>query len=227
MSKIDRRIQRARDRMSNLRQHGLTAPEGPVRKFDLSGIELTDISNVELDTADNSIEVTVQLPVGDNEGYANFEETIDLDDVELPYLEDAALKFMQAVRKAVAERAIKQAPFPCASCTGACCGKQLTDLGLTRQDVERLEAAGLSEHYEIYDREEFSGRVGIILLLEDEKTGGTVCPFLRDWGCSIYEIRPLICREFSAWQCEIHDPDPEKIEGRVNFGKPDEPKGGK
>jgi Fe-S-cluster containining protein len=43
------------------------------------------------------------------------------------------------------------------------------------------------------------------------------CVFLRDDGCSIYEHRPDVCREYDAFTCDTFEEDHKKVEGKVKL----------
>jgi Fe-S-cluster containining protein len=187
--------------------------------FDPAKAQLTDIESVALDMTENTVAITVEIPVGDRVGYAIYEEEIDFDEGAPGYLEDAARNMARAALRAVREGAARQRDLPCATCTAACCGKALTQIRLTRADIERMEAAGVETEgtVRMYETETFSGHVGEFELVEEGDE--TQCPHLQPWGCAIYENRPLICREFSPWQCDLREEDPEKVEGKVSLGK--------
>lgn len=68
----------------------------------------------------------------------------------------------------------------------------------------------------MYDEVSFSGYAGefnLIPWFDDMEQNA--CPNLTPEGCSIYEHRPLICREYSPWDCDIYEADPDKVEGKV------------
>ena len=194
--------------------------EGPPSSFDTTKIVVTDIDVVTLDPGENTVSIAMELPVGDRHGYASYEELIDLDESPPGYLEDAARRLMDAVVRAVREGEARRNPLPCSKCTGACCGIALQQIRLSHEDVERMQAAGLATEATviIYDTATFSGHVGEFKLVEDEEGGATRCPHLEPWGCSIYEHRPLICREYSPWDCDLLDEDPDKASGLVQLG---------
>jgi Fe-S-cluster containining protein len=72
--------------------------------------------------------------------------------------------------------------FSCTRC-GKCCGDVV--IPLTKEDVRRIEGAGHSGFY----TDTWIGTK--VMLMRDGK-----CLFYGNGGCSIYDIRPRICREF-------------------------------
>lgn len=194
------------------------APTG----FDLGQAQLTDIESLHLDMTDSVLTVSLQLPVHGGEGYAVYEEELDFDNQLPGYLCDAARKFSGAALRAIKERVVTQQELPCRTCIGACCGVRLDTIRVTAADVERLEAAGIEvpRAVELHeDGVDFAGYVGHLRLVTDE-AGKTRCPFLEPWGCSVYEHRPLICREFSPWTCDMYEQDEAKASGEVKLGRP-------
>jgi Fe-S-cluster containining protein len=193
----------------------------PPSLFDPAKAKLTDIGSIALDMSENTLTINVEIPVGDRVGFAEYEEVIDFDDDAAPgYLEEATRNMARAALRAFQESVARQRRLPCETCTAACCGKALTQIRLTREDIEAMEAAGIDIESTVtmYEVETFSGHVGEFDLAEGDD-GETSCPHLRPWGCSIYEHRPLICREFSPWTCDIHEEDPEKVDGKVVLGE--------
>jgi len=223
MGKASKKLQRRMAEQFKKRAEALKASGG--RGWDLAKIEITDIEEVTLSLVDNAMSVLVQIPIGDNESYAPYTEEIDFDDGVPDYLEHAARTMAAAALRAVKERLAVSGELPCKTCTGACCGRAVEALRLTREDLDRLEAAGLTveqfkEAVELYETEQFSGHVGELKLVESPDGEGMQCCLLEPHGCRIYEHRPMVCREFSAWDCDIFDPDPAKLDGLVQLGVP-------
>jgi Fe-S-cluster containining protein len=220
MGKLSRRLRRRADNGANLRR----APEQTTeRAFDLATTRATDISSIELDCADNTITVTIQVPVGANDGYAEYEEVLDLDEEHVPgYVHHAALGIAEAILRAVRERVLSRREVPCATCTAACCGRQFTSVRVTKEDFDRLQSAGVDtgKHVCLWVYPSFGGYIGELVLVPYKQTEEKACPFLQDNGCSIYAARPSICREYSAWTCDIYEEDPKKVDGKVKLGQP-------
>lgn len=86
----------------------------------------------------------------------------------------------------------------CAGCHGCCKG---TNVSIALSDIFRI-----SEYLEMTPRD-FIVKYGGFTVVAD-KTGNTVyffglntthvdgCPFLTDEGCSIYAVRPMVCRAY-------------------------------
>jgi Fe-S-cluster containining protein len=217
--KVSRRAKR-RARAAQFKQ-SISQPATAMRGFDLRGITLTDLDTIELDSGEHTVTVSVQVPMGDNESFAEYQETLDFDEETTPgYLAAAARQFADAVLRSVKERIYTSGRNPCETCTGACCGRKFTQVRLTQEDVDRLTAAGIdvTEHVEFFEQQSFTGYVGQYKLVpwkgdEDEQA----CPFLGDDGCGVYEHRPLVCREYSAWDCDLYEEDPEKLDGKTHL----------
>jgi Fe-S-cluster containining protein len=188
--------------------------------FDPTKVLITDIESVKLSAEDNTLTVTMRVPVGHNEALGKYEEVLDFDD-DLPgYVEDAARQLFAASLRAVRERALTDRDNPCETCGGSCCGIRVPSIMLTQEDVDILTAAGhySEETVEMFDVAAFSGHVGEFKLALSD-LGVTSCPYLRPWGCAIYEHRPRACREFSPWTCDIMDLDEQKIAKAIVLGE--------
>ncbi len=224
MSNIQRKMTRAK-----AFQERVTRPEIMLTNgFDPKRAQLTDLESITLNIADNTVSISMQVPVGDYEAYADYEEVIDLDDVEAGYLEDGARRLATAALRAVRDRAYTNRRVPCETCTAPCCGKELDDLRLTREDVERLrngtmidgKPIDLDATIKMLPAETIGGHVAMIVLTDTDTKYGTECVFLNSVArCTIYEFRPRICREFTAWDCELHEEDPKKV---AEFGESEE-----
>jgi Fe-S-cluster containining protein len=216
---VSKRAKR-RARAATFKQ-SLDGPAAQMRGFDLRGVSLTDIGTIELDSGEHTVSATLQIPIGDNDAFAEYEETLDFDEDTTPaYLAASARQFSDAVLRAIKERVFTSGKNPCETCTGACCGRKFSAVRVTQEDVDRLTAAGhdCSEFIEFYDTQSFTGYVGQFKLVpwkddEDEQA----CPFLGDDGCQVYEERPLVCREYSPWTCDLYEEDPEKVDGKVRL----------
>jgi Fe-S-cluster containining protein len=188
----------------------LTVLQGQaVNGFDPTKCKLSDIESVTLNIHDNSMRVTLNVPVGQYEGYADYEEEFDLDVLKLGYVEDGARRLALAALRAIQERAMTKRPMPCDTCTAPCCGRELDDLRLTRDDLERLAEAGidLAGKVKMLEAETIGGSVATIAL-KDRADGEQECVFLNaEHRCSIYEHRPRVCIEYSPWSCDIAELD--------------------
>lgn len=186
--------------------------------YDLTQIAITDVTAVRMDSAENNVVIEVNLPVMNGESYAGYEEVLDFDEQDVPgYLRDAARKMYEACVRAIRERVYTDREVPCATCTGNCCGRSFSAVRLTADDIKRLaEVVDVKEQVIMYDEVQFAGYAGEFKLVPyygDEEQ--LMCPNLTPQGCAIYEHRPLICREYSAWDCDVYEADPEKVDGKV------------
>jgi Fe-S-cluster containining protein len=179
---------------------------------------VTDLVSLKLDSQENHLAIELNLPVQGGVGYAAYEEIIDFDEQDVPgYLIDACRRLYEASVRAVRERVYTDREVPCATCTGNCCGRQFSSVRLTAEDVERIRGVvDIEAQVIMYDEVSFSGYAGEFNLVPwfgDEEQNA--CPNLTPEGCGIYEHRPLICREYSPWDCDIYEADPDKVEGKV------------
>ena len=171
-----------------------------------------------LDLGDRAMEATVRVPEAP---------------VALPELLPVLHSFQDALMTVVEARARKAGtPASCRAGCGACC-RQLVPVseaearylfdyvdGLPaerqaavrerfRAALARLEAAGVRKRIEAVpsDQQERDA-----LALEYFRLG-VACPFLEDERCSIYEQRPMKCREYlvSSPAAECSDPSPDRV----------------
>jgi Fe-S-cluster containining protein len=75
---------------------------------------------------------------------------------------------------------LKRGRFSCMMC-GTCCRFRV--IPLTKEDVRRLESGG---------HRDFTTKKGELCL----KRAMGRCVFSKDDKCSVYELRPAVCREF-------------------------------
>lgn len=208
--------------------------------FDLRKTRLDDIHEVSLDLGTGTMSVQVALAVGGDhqDSFATYQEVIDLDDEELePYLTHALKAFLRAGQRYIVERAGARV-IPCETCIGACCGMAFDTIALYPEDISVLQSIDpdWQSKVTLYDSEKYDGSTGRITLLEPEDdepddededapdvddvwlgAHRTRCPYLAPNGCSIYEKRPRVCREFSAMDCDVHEEDQAKVDGKVHL----------
>ena len=101
------------------------------------------------------------------------------------------------------------APLDCAACTGLCCRTLPVPIG--REDRERIEA-GVTNLPEVWNEcHDPSDRIVEKALRGEPILGGFylarradgACVFLSDRDrCSVYEYRPVACRQFTAADCQ-------------------------
>jgi Fe-S-cluster containining protein len=213
---------RAKARWSE--QHARMPAVGDGRGFDLTQALLSDLSEITLDVTEEMVGVSLQLPIGNHEAFADYQEVLDLDDTP-DYLRSAAKAFANAVLRAVRERQLLQRPVPCSTCLSTCCRN--ADIPVSGSDVARMEEAGIDVSEKtllFYPTESLAGHIAEFVLIpapsvlgDDASQDDLVCPHLRSDGCGIYEHRPTICREYSAWTCDSYAEDPQKRDGVVRL----------
>lgn len=200
----------------------ITKPE--LQGFDLTKIDLSDIDSIELDAEDHTVTVSFSVPVNQGESMADYEESFEVEQSQR--LGHAAAALAKAVIEEVRDhaRSMNRSEPICVTCTSKCCGRSFESVRVTQQDVERMDKAGIDvseKTISFYSHELFSGYVGEFVLVPYDGPGAiedeTCCPHLRRTGCSIYEHRPKICREYSSYTCDIYEEDPEKTDGKVHL----------
>jgi len=189
----------------------------------LNELTLTDIESITLENAEDSLTIKVLLPLDDG-SFSEYEETIPFDDFAPNGLHEIARRFSVASLAALKARASKDRPVPCTTCMGACCYKY-DEVRLSSADVASLQESLGEDAYkgiQLYSTgERWTGYVGA-LKKAPRKIGDqvieTACYYLRSDGCSIYEHRPTVCREYSAWTCgDTYEADPKKVAGKVRL----------
>ncbi len=221
---MKRQLARRRAKERWAEKHATMPAVGEGRGFDLTKALLSDLDEITLDVTEEMVGISLNLPIGNNEAFAEYQEVLDLDETP-DYLRSAAKAFANAAIRAVRERQMVRREVPCATCIGACCRR--SDIQVTGSDVARMEEAGIDVSAAtllFYDTESLGGHVAEFVLVPASEAFGAdapddemVCPHLRPDGCSIYEHRPTICREYSAWTCEVYEEDPKKREGVVSL----------
>lgn len=97
--------------------------------------------------------------------------------------------------------------YNCDDCPAYCCAYPI--ISLTKRDIRRL-----ARHFELSEeeaKEEFTeqenNRVRKLKQRPDKQMKTPVCVFLnqKTRGCSIYEARPQICRDYPGDRCEWFD----------------------
>lgn len=192
-----------------------------LRMADLySKVQAADISEIHIDNASDSFEVSVYLPINREHG-EGVENTvlIEMDDTVPKYLLDAATEYTRAVAQAIREQVHTRAPIPCEQCTAACCRNAWT-ISVTAVDVERMKDADLNpdELVVFYGGTTMSGCVGELARVEEPVENPATgemefpCKSLVDNRCGIYEHRPQVCRDFSARTCgDMKERHPDKV----------------
>lgn len=186
----------------------------------VESVKVHDLSKIEIDYGDDNMTVTVALPISEHGDITEYEEVFQEDEKMPSALRHALRGLAEAAAAAVSSRAQRKGPVPCTTCRGSCC-YAYTSVRLTSQDVIDLRAAEIRSGYTLYPQTSMSGYVGELRkkprTISGKREEGA-CYFLRDSGCSIYEVRPTICREYSAWSCgDVYEEDKRKVDGKTRL----------
>lgn len=106
----------------------------------------------------------------------------------------------------------------CGTCRGTCCTSRWGEFGitLTQEDVQRLAdhlgVTPIQVSFKYLSSNPSANDEQFAFEYRDEPkaTSGKCCPFLSidDKGlgrCTVYEARPRVCREFTAYGCTIYE----------------------
>ena len=163
--------------------------------------------------------------------HMEFEQTLsrvfDLEDDECVPIKRAVEDLVAAIQDAMIEPNPDYMPNRCDSCVRSdCC--HMGRIHLSEAERKRiLDHLGEPDNQEAYDRyfEEDIDIAGYYKTMfrhvrpDDPKDDeDTQCVFLKEMsgghmGCSIYEVRPKVCRDYAAAYCDefsILDPDPDQ-----------------
>lgn len=205
----------------------------------------SDINKIEIDLREDKCTVEYALPEHDLGTGIYTEEFVWSATHPPDYLKKAAAQFVMALNRAVSERANAQRDVPCKTCTGNCCGRHFSTVRVTKADIAVMHVVGkvlVAEAVELWDGhcwpkfetteelddvlstlpESIDGTVGYMKMVpwkghQEEEGEQQACMFLQKDGCAIYEGRPQVCRDYSAWTCDIYEEDPDKVSGKVRL----------
>lgn len=199
----------------------------------LGDVSLTEISKIVLDNWADELTVELQLHVGESGERATYEETLTFDRKTPSYLTEAALNFAKACQRMMQERLTHQGDVPCDTCVGSCCHIETGAVRMTKVDVDRLSKAygypWVVDHANFYDTASFTGYVAEMKMVDLDHPGADLpkgthgCINSTRVGCSIYEFRPQVCRDYSPWdncrgqEGSLYKEDLEKVAGKVKL----------
>lgn len=187
------------------------------------------LENLEIDLSDNELTVESYPPTEAYE-HMEFEQTLsrvfDLEDDDHPALRRAVEDLVAAVQEAMVEPHPDYMPDRCDRCWHAdCC--HIGRIHLSEEERRRiLDYLGEPDNEESYARyfEADKDLAGYYKTMfrhvrpdEPKDDEDTQCVFLRKresghMGCSIYEVRPKVCRDYGAAYCDefsVLKPDPD------------------
>jgi Fe-S-cluster containining protein len=187
--------------------------------FHVKPTKLSQIDEIKINFQDDTIEVSVFVEAGTKGELAIYNET--LQDKDLPQaIRDHAQHLGKLLLQELGKR--RERPAPCTTCRGACC-YSYEEVHVTGADLRRMAAAGIDPDdkvVKLFERETLSGFAGVLRQkprkISGKKEDGA-CVFLRDDGCSIYDHRPDVCREYDAFTCDTFGEDRKKVEGKVKL----------
>jgi Fe-S-cluster containining protein len=189
-------------------------------------------------------ELTVTFSVPHEGGTLRYTEVFHWS-AEYPpqWFKDATATWFEEVHRAVTERVYEAQEVPCGRCTGACCRNWGGGIRVTDDDVARLESGGIDPRasVDLWDgaqwfpielgsrlhgitpfKPSIDESIGMMKMVPwkglDPKKEETACVHLRDTGCSIYEFRPQVCRDYTARGCTMVEEDPRKVKGLIQLG---------
>lgn len=191
-------------------------------KHPLSGLKTTDIASITLDYQDDVVTTKVFVPVGVEGELAEYEESFGEDDLPSD-VRAIALQLGVSLLEHMKKRTIVSGEVKCKTCRGACC-YTYDAVHLTPEDIKELLKWTKKPREAFVDqlkKPTIAGHVGTLKkrpkVISGKKEAGA-CVFLESTGCSIYEHRPTVCREYSAWTCEdVYEADKAKIGGKVRL----------
>lgn len=177
----------------------------------LSRISPKDVESISFDAEDEQLTVEFLVPIDGGMDHATFVSMHDCsgEDPAEAHIVSLLRQLLHEVSASVRTQKERQStqPVPCETCTSACCSN--TVIRVLPEDIERLQAAEVDvSGIKRFATPTALGFVGMI----DASEGS--CIYLTEQGCSVYNHRPTICREYSAWTCSVYEEDPEKTAGR-------------
>lgn len=197
--------------------------------IDLTKLTPQMVSRVELDTGEDTCVVEYSIPT--ETGTLSFEETFEWSSDTPPKdIKLMAAKFVAALVEETKAQRVKEKPILCETCSGKCCGRHFGTVRITPEDIDRMRKGGLdiSKSVVMWDGApvrrpmlSIDSTVGYMAMKPwrgySKDADEEACTFLTNEGCSIYEHRPTVCRQFSAYGCEVYEADPDKVAGRVRL----------
>ncbi len=177
------------------------------------------LENLEIDLSDNELTVESYPPTQAYE-HMEFEQTLsrvfDLEDEDCVPLKRAVEDLVAAIQDAMMEVPTDYMPNRCDRCYHAdCC--HMGRIHLSEEErIRIIEHLGEPDNEETYDRyfEADDDIAGFYKTMfkhvkpdEPKDEDDTQCVFLRKMfnghmGCSIYEVRPKVCRDYGAAYCD-------------------------
>ncbi|NQU60878.1 MAG: YkgJ family cysteine cluster protein [Rhodospirillales bacterium] len=128
---------------------------------------------------------------------------------ELPLLSDATVQFFERLTRDILETLPPSRPIACAQGCAFCCTS-------TEVHASALEVIGIAAHMADQFNEQETKEISQKIRETTETKGAQnknesppsmPCPLLKDSRCSVYPVRPFVCRGFNSYDavdCERH-----------------------
>ena len=120
---------------------------------------------------------------------------------ELPLLLVATVQFFERLTRDIAETLPPPQPIACAEGCAFCCTS--TEVHASALEVIGI-AAHMSDQFSEQDIKEITGKIRQTAETKKaqenfESPTSLPCPLLRDNACSVYPVRPFVCRGFNSY----------------------------
>jgi len=196
----------------------------------LHTIRLDDIEEISITNPEMELSTTLSVSIGDHGESASYTDVTE--HKELPdYVQRAAADLASAVHRMIREKTHNPEALPCLTCTSSCCYTE-GEVRVNAFDLERLaklgrpleEIVNFRREYLEWEGTDWAGFVGSMkervvpadVDREAHDSDETGCMMVGPKGCSIYEHRPTICRDYSPWTCgDTYNADPVKVAARL------------
>jgi len=167
------------------------------------------LDSIEINLDDCEVELTSTFP-DESSPYASgnfvYTRTVEFDEDSEAEIKEAVQNLVAACQGALQRQDPEYEPDRCSRCVKAdCC--RIDRIHLDEDERRRIiEHLGLPDTQETYDRyfevDEDAG--GYYKTIFKHENGS--CIFLKNYGsqmrCSIYEVRPQVCRDYDAGYCD-------------------------
>ena len=177
-------------------------------------IDVGKVEKLVISNEDDLLTLSIRR-VEDDGTTVRYEQTVNLGTTKASFKSEV-LAFLTSALQRVEQQKSEKQEYPCATCTSACC-YTYDHVELTPSDVERWRTARGDEFIErhVVFNQDGPTAWGCVAKIKyapyphGEKKMG--CSLLGENGCTEYDIRPTVCREYEPWGCGEYVEDPAKI----------------